>query len=248
MIEGKLKDKIAIVTGGSRGIGAACSRRLAADGARVAIVYRSDEKSARSVADAIQKDGGKASIFQADVSDPAAVKRMVNSVVDAFGRIDVLVNNAAILETRTIDKIDPEHFERVFATNVSSVVFTIQAAVPHFPKAGGHVVNFASSLVFGPIPEYAVYTAAKAAVVSLTLSMSKELGPKGIRVNCVAPGLTLTDMTKDLPSDIFDHLKQLTPLGRLGKPEDIAKVVAFLASDESGWITGRTLEAEGGIN
>jgi 3-oxoacyl-[acyl-carrier protein] reductase len=244
----QLTGKVAVVTGGSRGIGAACSKRLASLGAQLAIVYRRDEKSARGLAEGIQSEGGRAEIFQADVSDPASVKALIPAVVKSFGRIDILVNNAAILETGPLGEIDPGHFQRVFATNVSSVVFMVQEAVPHFPKTGGHIVNFASSLVFGPIPTYAVYTASKAAVVSLTLSLSKELGPRGIRVNCVSPGLTLTDMTKDLPKDIFDHLKELTPLGRLGQPTDIAEVVAFLASPASGWITGRTLEAEGGIN
>jgi 3-oxoacyl-[acyl-carrier protein] reductase len=248
MTLGRMDNKIVVVTGGARGIGAASARQIASLGAHVAIVYRNDEAAASSVAEAIRAKGGRADIFKGDVSDPIAVKRAVGEIVSRFGRIDSLVNNAAILETRPIGELDKEHFDRLLHTNALGVVLMTQEAAPHFPATGGHVVNMASSLVFGPIATYAVYTASKAAVVSLTLSFSKELGPKGIRVNCVSPGITQTDMTKDLPPDIFDHLRSITPLGRLGTPEDVAKVVAFFASDDSGWVTGRTIETEGGIN
>jgi 3-oxoacyl-[acyl-carrier protein] reductase len=245
---GRMDDKVVVVTGGARGIGAAAAKQVAALGARVAIVYRNDEAAARSVAEAIRAKGGSAETFKADVSDATAVTRAAAGIASRFGRIDSLVNNAAILETRPIGQLDAAHFDRLFHTNALGLVLMTQAALPHFPASGGHVVNMASSLVFGPIATYAVYTASKAAVVSLTLSFSKELGPRGIRVNCVSPGLTPTDMTKDLPAEIFDHLRSITPLGRLGTPEDIAKVIAFFASDDSGWVTGRTIETEGGIN
>jgi 3-oxoacyl-[acyl-carrier protein] reductase len=244
----RMNDKVVIVTGGARGIGAATAKRLGSLGARVAIVYRQDDQAAAAVVGDIRAKGGHADAFRADVSDLSSVQRMMSEVVSTFGQVDSLVNNAAILETRSLDLVDIAHFERIFRTNVLSVVLVTQAALPHFPATGGHIVNMASSLVFGPIPDYCVYTAAKAAVVSLTLSLSKELGPRKITVNCVSPGLTMTDMTKDLPSSIFDHLKELTPLGRLGTPSDIAEVIAFFSSDAAGWVTGRTIETEGGIN
>jgi 3-oxoacyl-[acyl-carrier protein] reductase len=243
-----MDDKVVVITGGARGIGAAAARQISSQGAQVAIVYRNDDAAAASVVAAIRANGGRAEAFKADVSQPASVQRVVGEIVQRFGRIDSLVNNAAILETRPVGELDMEHFDRLFHINTLAPLLMTQAAVPHFPGTGGHVVNMASSLVFGPIPLYVVYTASKAAVVSLTLSLSKELGPRGIRVNCVSPGLTRTDMTKDLPPDLFDKLRSITPLGRLGQPEDVAKVIAFFASGDSGWVTGRTIETEGGIN
>lgn len=248
MALGNMGNLVALVTGGGRGIGAAAARQIAAAGAQLAVVYRNDDAAAASVVNSIRASGGRADAFKADVSDPAAVKRVIGDIADRYGRIDALVNSAAVLETRPVGELTPEHFDRLFHTNMRGALLMIQAAVPHFPAGGGHIVNLASSLVFGPIPLYTVYTASKAAVVSMTLSLSKELGPRGIRVNCVSPGLTRTDMTQDLPPELFDKLRSLTPLGRLGTPEDVAKVIGFFASPDSGWVTGRTIETEGGIN
>jgi 3-oxoacyl-[acyl-carrier protein] reductase len=248
MALGNMDGLVAVVTGGGRGIGAAAARQMAAAGAQLAIVYRNDDAAAGSLVSAIRSSGGRADAFKADVSDPAAVKRVIADIARRYGRIDALVNSAAVLETRPVGELTAEHFDRLFHTNTRGALLMIQEAVPHFPASGGHIVNMASSLVFGPIPLYTVYTASKAAVVSMTLSLSKELGPRGIRVNCVSPGLTRTDMTRDLPPELFDKLRSLTPLGRLGTPEDVAKVIAFFASPDSGWVTGRTIETEGGIN
>lgn len=242
----KLSGKVAVVTGGSRGIGAAIARRLAGEGAQVALFYRSNAEAADATVQAIEAAGGQAAAFQADVADEAAVRSAVREVVARFGRVDALVNNAGIFEAEPVGEISRESFQRQFSVNAWSVLASTQAALDHFPAAGGAIVNVSSSLAVRPEPQTVSYSASKAAVDSLTLGCAIELGARGIRVNAVAPAITRTDMTADIPAEQLTEEIRLTPLGRLAEPGDIADVVAFLCSDDARWITGRSLLVDGG--
>lgn len=242
----KLSGKIAVVTGGSRGIGAAIARKLAAEGAQLALFHRSNGQAAQATVQAIQAAGGKAAAFQADVADEAAVQSAMREVVARFGRVDVLVNNAGIFEAEPVGKISRQSFQNQLFTNAWSVLASTQAALDHFPVSGGAIVNVSSSLAVRPEPQTVSYSASKAAVDSLTLGCAIELGARGIRVNAVAPAITRTDMTADIPVEQLKDETRLTPLGRLAEPEDIADVVAFLCSDDARWITGRSLLVDGG--
>ncbi len=242
----KLSDRIAVVTGGSRGIGAAVARRLARDGATVAVVYRADRAAADSVVAGIRTAGGQAAAFQADVSDEKSAQAMITNVVETYGRIDILINAAGIFGGAQLGEITRDEFQEQFLVNAWSVVATTQAAVPHFPKTGGYIVNVSSNLVQGPRPGTVVYSASKAAVEVLTHGFARELGPRQIHVNAVAPAVTRTDMTAGLPTDYRASETAATPLGRLAEPDDIADAVAFLASDDARWITGRTILTDGG--
>jgi 3-oxoacyl-[acyl-carrier protein] reductase len=240
-------NKIAIVTGGSRGIGAAIARKLAEGDAAVAIVYKSNAELANSVVESIEKAGGSAAAFAADVSDRAAVNNVVSAIVRRFGRVDILINNAGVFEGRSFDDIDAEHVHRVFSANMNSVLNMTQAVVPYMPSEGGRIVNLSTNLIYAPRPGTAIYSASKAAVSVLTSAFAKELGARGITVNAVAPSVTNTDMTATTPEARRQAVIAGTPSGRVGEPDDIADVVAFLASDASRWITGRTLLTDGGL-
>ena len=214
---------------------------------RIAVVYQSGVDQAQSVVRAIREAGGVAEAFAADVADASGVRSVIASIVARFGRIDILVNNAGIFEGRTFADIDADHVTRLFAVNMSSVLHMMQAAVPHFPPTGGRVVNVSTNLIYSPRPGTAIYAASKAAVSVLTNGFAKELGARGITVNAVAPSMTSTDMTAATPDARRQAVIAATPAGRIGEPEDIADVVVFLASDESRWITGRTLLTDGGL-
>jgi 3-oxoacyl-[acyl-carrier protein] reductase len=240
-------NKIAVVTGGSRGIGAAIAKKLAAQGTVVAIVYRGNRAQADSVVDAITAAGGTAAAFAADVADQAAAQSVIDTIVAQFGHINILVNNAGMFEARTFGDIDAEHVSRVFSVNIGGVLNMTQAAVPHFPDAGGRVVNVSSNLIYAPRPGTAIYSASKAAVSVLTNAFAKELGARGITVNAVAPSMTSTDMTAATPEARRQAVIAGTPAGRIGEPADIADVIVFLTSDDSRWITGRTILTDGGL-
>lgn len=242
-----LKHKVALVTGGSRGIGAAIARKLAAQGAAVAVLYKNNAEQAQSVVDAICTSGGQAQAFAADVSDEVQAKAVVKQVVERFGCIDILINNAGVFEMRMFDEIDAEHVCALFNTNMGGVLYMTQAAVPHFPGSGGRIVNVSTRLIYSPRPGTAIYAASKAAVSALTSAFARELGARGITVNAVAPGLTNTDMTAAASVAYRQTVSANTPAGRIGESEDVADVVAFLASDESRWVTGRTLLTDGGL-
>ena len=242
-----LVNKVAVVTGGSRGIGAAIARKLAAEGAAVAIVYKSNTAQANTVVESITAAGGISASFATDVSDRSAVDGVVETIVARFGRIDIRVNNAGIFEAALFGNIDSGHVSRVFSANMDSVLNMTQAAVPHFPASGGRIVNVSTNLIYTPRPGTAIYAASKAAVSVLTNAFAKELGSKGITVNAVAPSMTSTDMTATTPEARRQAVIANTPVGRIGEPADIADVVAFLASDDSRWITGRTLLTDGGF-
>jgi 3-oxoacyl-[acyl-carrier protein] reductase len=242
-----LAGKVVLVTGGSRGIGAAISRRFASLGCQVVIAYRSDHDAANALVDELSSAGGTSVAVQADVADPNAITALVAAVVERFGRIDVLVNCAAVGHYRPLGQMDAAFIRSVLDTNVMGTVLMTEAVLPHLPSPGGRIINFSSALAYRPIPTSSVYSASKAAVATLTHTFAKELGPRGITVNAVAPGVIETDMTTRIIAERGEQILAATPLGRIGQPDDIAGIVAFLASADGGWITGRTIIADGGV-
>lgn len=245
----KLQGKVAVVTGASKGIGAAIAEHLAAAGAAVVVNYASSKAGAEAVVRRITEREGKAVAVQADVSKPEDVKRLFAQTKAAFGKLDVLVNNAGIYEFAPLDAITPEHFHKQFNLNVLGLVLATQEAVKLMGPAGGSVINISS--VVGPMPvaTASVYSATKAAVDAITIALSKELGPKKIRVNSLNPGMVETEglhAAGIAESDFRRQIESQTPLGRIGRPEDIAKVAVFYASDDAGWVTGQTLVLAGG--
>ena len=247
----KLANKVALVTGASKGIGAAIAKHLAAAGASVVVNYSSSKAGADAVVAEIKAAGGQAVAVQGDVSKPADITRFVTEAKAAFGgKLDILVNNAGVYEFAPLEAITPEHYHRQFNINVLGLLLTTQEAVKHFPATGGSVINIGSVVSTITPPASAVYTATKGAVDAISGVLAKELGPKGIRVNALNPGLTITEgtHTAGIAGSDFEHnaVKQ-TPLGRAGQPQDIAKAAVFLASDDSGWVTGEQLRVGGGI-
>lgn len=239
--------RIAIVTGASRGIGAAVATRLAADGFTVVINYSGDAASAGALAREIESKGGRALTVKADVSDARAVRGMFDTAETAFGGVDVLVNNAGIMALSTIADTDDETFERQINVNLKGTFNTLREAAKRL-RDGGRIVNVSSSVVGLLQPTYGVYAGTKAAVEAMTSILAKELRGRNINVNAIAPGPTATDLfLKGKPQDLVDRLAKLAPLERLGQPEDIAAAVAFLAGPDGAWINGQTLRANGGI-
>ena len=239
--------KVAIVTGASRGIGATVAERLAKDGFTVVINYAGSEAAAEELARKIEASGGKALTAKADVSDPEAVRRMFDAAEAAFGGVDVLVNNAGIMLLSKLADADDDHFDRQIATNLKGTFNTLREAAKRL-RDGGRIINFSTSVVGLKLESYAVYTATKAAVESMTNIMAKEMRGRSITVNAVAPGPTATDLFLRGKSDeLIDRTAKANPLERLGTPQDIAGVVAFLAGPDGGWINGQTLRANGGV-
>jgi 3-oxoacyl-[acyl-carrier protein] reductase len=243
----KLADKVAIVTGGSRGIGAAICKRLAKDGATVVVNYSRNAESADRVVAEIQASGGKAVAVQADISDLAAIDKLFAKNLELHGKLDILVNNAGLSEMRAIEKVDEAFYESLFNVNVRAPLFAIQTAVRSM-GSGGRIVNITSSITKNPNPEASVYAGTKAALETITRSLAAELGSRQITVNAVGPGVVSTDMLDRMISPEWQQsLIDDTPLGRLGMPEDIADVVAFLVSNDARWITGEIIAATGGL-
>lgn len=241
----KLSDKVALVTGASKGIGAAIAKALAAEGAAVAVNYASDRAGAEKTVAAIEAAGGRAVAIQGSVADGA--QRIVDETVSAFGKIDVLVNNAGVYSFAPLEEITAEEFHRQYNTNVLGLLLTTQAAVKHFPASGGSVINVSSLVTRVHPPGTATYAGTKGAVDAITVVLSKELGPRGIRVNSVSPGLVVTEGSAAFAEGEFGQsVVAQTPLGRVGQPDDIAPVAVFLASDDSHWVTGEALYAGGG--
>jgi 3-oxoacyl-[acyl-carrier protein] reductase len=239
--------KVALVTGASRGIGAAIADRLAHDGFAVIVNYSGSAAEADALVRAIGKTGGRALSVQADVSDPAAVRRMFDSAETSFGGIDVLVNNAGIMRLANIADTEDTTFDRLIAVNLKGTFNTLREAAKRLRK-GGRIINFSSSVVGLYQPTYGVYAATKAAVEAMTHVLSKELRGRNITVNVVAPGPTATDLfLKGKSQEAIDRFAKLAPLERLGEPQDIARTVAFLAGPDGGWINGQVLRANGGI-
>ena len=248
----KLEGKIALITGGSRGIGAGIAKRLAADGAHVAVTYTKGADAAAAVVKEIERAGGKAIAIQADVSKAIDVKRLFEETEKAFGSPNVLVNNAGVFKFEPLEAITEEEFHREFDTNVLGQILTIQEALKHFPASGGSIINISSIASENPVPNSSLYAASKGAVDSLTMALAKELGPRNIRVNVVAPGLVDTEGNRDsgfVGSEAGNAGASATPLGaRFGKPEEIAPVIVFLASDGAAWLTGERINASGGLH
>jgi 3-oxoacyl-[acyl-carrier protein] reductase len=239
--------KVAIITGASRGIGAAVSRRLANEGFAVVVNYAGSAQAAEALVAKIEKTGGRALAIQADVSDPAAVARLFNATEKAFGGVDVLVNNAGIMLLSSIAEATDELIDRQIDTNLKGVLNGMREAAKRL-RNGGRIISFSSSVVGLYQPTYAIYAATKAAVEALTHVLSKELRGRNITVNAIAPGPTATELfLKGKPQEIVDHLTKLAPLERLGQPEDIANAVAFLAGPDGAWVNGQVLRANGGI-
>lgn len=244
----KLQGKVALVTGASKGIGAAIAKELAAQGAAVAVNYSGSKAAAEKVVADIKQVGGKAIAVQANVSDPDSIGPLIKTVVQSLGPIDILVNNAGIYEFGPLETITPDHFHRQFNTNVLGLLLVTQAAVAQFNPIGGSIINISSVVVDGA-PNASVYSATKGAVDTITASLAQELGPKKIRVNSLNPGLVETEGTRAagvLGTDFEKNAAARTPLGRIGQPQDIATAAALLASDDSGWINGQAIHAAGG--
>jgi 3-oxoacyl-[acyl-carrier protein] reductase len=239
-----LPDKVALVTGAGRGIGAEVARLFAREGARVAVHYRASREAAEALA---QEIGGFP--VQADLTDPQAATAMVEAAVAHFGRLDVLVNNAASFASDlTFEAATWEDFAREFAGVVGATVNPTHAAVPHMTRqGGGRIINFLATLVQRPAPEYIVHTTAKSALIGLTRTLARDLGPHGITINLVSPGMTLTEYSQGLPDKLKDSVTRQTPLRRLATAEDVAKVVLFYASPLADFLTGATLAPDGGL-
>ena len=246
----KFTDKVVVVTGASKGIGAGIAKRLAAEGAQVVVNYASSRDDADRVVAAITAAGGKAVAIGANVAKPAELTRLFDQVKTSFGRVDVLVNNAGIYEATPIEAVSAETFERHFNTNVLGLLQATQTALPLFPASGGAIVNISSIVsTFAP-PGLAVYSATKGAVDTITRTLAKELAARKIRVNSVNPGFVITEgtHTAGMAGGEFEQgVVASTPLGRVGQPEDIAAAVAFMASDDASWITGESLVVAGGL-
>ncbi len=240
-------NKVAIVTGASRGIGAAIAERLAADGFTTVINYAGKAAEADALVAKIEAAGGKALSAQADVSDPAAVARMFDAAQAAFGGVDVLVNNAGIMKLANLADSDDALFDNQIAINLKGSFNTMREAAKRL-RNGGRIINLSSSVVGLYQPTYGVYAATKAGVEAMTHILSKELRGRNITVNAIAPGPTATALFLDgKPQAVIDHLTKLAPLERLGQPQDIAGAVAFLAGPDGAWINGQVLRANGGI-
>ena len=246
----KLKNKVAVVTGASKGIGAGIAKGLAAEGASVVVNYASSKEGADRVVAEIVKNGGKAVAVQADVSKSSDVRRLFAETQKAFGTLDVLVNNAGVYDLVPLEEITEEQFHRQFNTNVLGLILTTQEAVKRFGAGGGSIINIGSTISTVTPPATAVYTATKGAVDAVTHVLAKELGPKKIRVNSINPGMVETEGTHAvgvIGSDFQKQFEVQTPLGRIAQPDDIAPIAVFLASADSGWLTGDTLLASGGL-
>jgi 3-oxoacyl-[acyl-carrier protein] reductase len=246
----KLQDKVALVTGASKGIGASIAKALASEGASVVVNYASSKDGAERVVADIEKNGGKAIAVQGDVARSSDVQRIFAETKQAFGKIDVLVNNAGVYQFAPLDDITEEQFHRQFDTNVLGLILATQQAARHFGPEGGSVINISSVVSTITPPASAVYTATKGAVDAVTRVLAKELGPKKIRVNSINPGMVETEGAHAagfVGSDFQKRAESQTPLGRIGQPTDIAPIAVFLASEDSGWLTGETLLASGGM-
>jgi 3-oxoacyl-[acyl-carrier protein] reductase len=245
----KLTGRVAVVTGASKGIGASIAKHLAGEGAAVVVNYASSKEGADRVVAEITGNGGKAIAVQADVSKQADVQRLFAEARQAFGQLDILINNAGIYEFSPLEKVTVENFYKQFDLNVLGLMLTSQEAVKNFRPEGGSIVNLSSIVSTLNPPNASVYSASKAAVDSITKSLAKELGPRNIRVNAINPGMVQTEgwhAAGFAESEMRKHVEAQTPLGRIGVPEDIAPAVVFFASSDSAWITGETLLIAGG--
>lgn len=246
----KLKNKVALVTGASKGIGASIAKYFAAEGAKVVVNYASSKEDADKVVKAIFDMGGTAISVQGDVSKEADIFRLFEETKDAFGTLDILVNNAGVYQYAPIELVSVESIQQQFNINVLGSLLAIREAIKLFDVKGGNIINISSGASNTPLATGSVYSATKAALDAITIALSKELGVKNIRINSILPGVVETEGSHSagfVGSDSEAKLVANTPLGRTGQPEDIAKVAVFLASDDSAWITGEKIAVSGGI-
>lgn len=247
----KMEGKVAIVTGASKGIGASIAEQLGEEGASVVVNYSTSKEGADHVVQSIKQKGGKAIAIQASLSKPEDINRLFSETKKAFGRLDILINNAGIYEFLPLEQLTPEHFHKQFDLNVLGLLLACRAAISHFSASGGSIVNISSIVSTSHIPYCAVYSATKGAVDAVTRVLASELGPRKIRVNSINPGMVETEGTKTggfLESDLRKETEEKTPLRRIGLPKDIAPAVLFLASDDAAWITGESLVISGGYH
>ncbi|MFS4459131.1 SDR family NAD(P)-dependent oxidoreductase [Bdellovibrio sp. HCB2-146] len=245
----KLNGKVAVVTGASKGIGAAIAKEYAANGASVVVNYSTSKEDAERVVKEIIANDGKAIAVQGSVANASDVKRIFEQTKQAFGKLDVLVNNAGIYKFDSIEEVTEEEFHRQFNTNVLGVLLSTREAVKYFSSEGGSIINVSSVVSTNPIPGTAIYAATKGAVDTMTIGLARELAGRKIRVNNIAPGGIETEGSITLGmigSDLEKQIVAQTPLGRIGQPQDIAKIALFLASDDSGWVTGERIHGSGG--
>lgn len=245
-----LTGKVAVVTGASKGIGAAIARALGTAGAAVVVNYASDKEGADRVVADVKGKGGKALAVQGDVARPADVTRIFAETKKAFGTLDVLVNNAGVFDFAPLESVTEHDFHRHFNINVLGTILAAQEAVKHFGPKGGSIINVGSVVSIMPMPNSVIYSATKGAVDTVTRVLAAELGAKKIRVNTLAPGAVETEGTHRvgmIGSDTEKQIVSMTPLGRMGQPDDIARVALFLASDDSGWVTGERIPVSGGV-
>ncbi len=242
-----LKGKVALITGAARGIGRAIAERLSRDGAAVAVNYASNAAEAEKVVAQIESSGGMALAIQADVGRVAEIVRLFDEAIARFGKLDILVNNAGIMPVNPVSAVTEAEFDRIFAVNVKGTFFACQQAATRLSE-GGRIINMSSSTTARVMPTYGAYVATKGAVEQLTRSLAKELGPRHITVNVISPGPTETELfTAGKSPDQIQQFALMAALGRLGRPADIAEVVAFLASEAAGWVTGQNIRVNGGI-
>jgi len=245
----KLEGKVALVTGASKGIGASIAKHLAAEGAAVVVNYSSSKEGADRVVAEIKRDGGKAVAVQADVSKLPDIERLLTETKKQFGGLDILINNAGIYEFSPVEGVTDKHFHKQFDLNVLGLILTSNEAAKYFGPAGGSIVNISSVVAFTAPANASVYSATKAAVDAVTKSLSKELGPRKIRVNSINPGMVLTEGIETAgfaESDFRKQFEAQSSLGRIGQPDDIAPAAVFLSSPDASWITGETLAITGG--
>lgn len=245
----KLEGKIALVTGASKGIGAAIAKEMAAAGASVIVNYASSKAGAERIVTEITDEGGQAVAIQADLSKKDDIKRLFAQAIKAFGKIDILVNNAGIYEFVPLEEICEDHLQRLYALNVFGLLWATQEAVKQFGPGGGCIINISSVASTSSLADISVYSSTKAAVDAITRCLAKELGPRHIRVNAINPGLIDTEGVHAAGLDDLDFQKQIeveTPLGRIGQTQDVAPVAVFLASSDARWITGETIIVSGG--
>jgi 3-oxoacyl-[acyl-carrier protein] reductase len=246
----QLTGKVAVVTGASKGIGAAIAKHLAAAGAAVVVNYASSREGADRVVAEIVGQGGKAVPVQANLADPSDIRRLFDKAKQALGRVDILVNNAGVYEFAPIEDVTPEHFHRMFDLNVLGLLLASQEAVKQFGPDGGSILNISSVAATSAPPTTSVYSATKAAVDAVTRSLAQELGPRKIRGNLINPGMVETEGVHAAgiaESDFRRQVESQTPLGRIGQPRDIAPAAVFLASSDASWITGETFHISGGF-
>ena len=242
-----LANKVTLVTGASRGIGQAIAESQAANGANVVINYARNKGFAEDIVHRIQQNGGQALAVQADVSKIADLEALFQATIDHFGRIDILVNNAGIMTTKPLEQVTEQDFDREFAINVKGTYFACQLAAKYL-QAGGRIINFSSSVLGQMVSTYSLYAGTKGAVEQITRQLARKFSPKHITINAVAPGPINTELfTADKSEAQIETIKRMIAFGRLGEPEDIARVVLFLASEEAGWITGQVLRVNGGF-